>query len=93
MSYQQPIKFVTLEDILGGQCELNPIIYNPLLSKLRNEEILKKITKNEFRVELTDDDVDELTVYDIHHLQDFIDAYIACLRKYGKTITRVKMNY
>lgn len=93
LSYRPQLKFVTLEDIFGGQWEFNYVIYNPVLSKLRNEEIIKKITKNEFGVNLTDDEVDELTTYDRHHLLDFIDAYMACLHKHGKTITREKMYY
>jgi hypothetical protein len=93
MAYAESLKFVTLEDIFGGQYEFNYVIYNPYLSKLRNEEILKKVTKNEFNVILSDDEVDELTAFDRHHLFDFIDAYLTCLRKHGKTPTRTKMSY
>ena len=88
LSYEMQIKFVTLEDILGDQVEFNYVMYNPRLSKLRNEEILKKHTKNVFHITLSDEEVDLLTVYDIHHLQDFIDAYYRVLRKHGKTITK-----
>jgi hypothetical protein len=93
MAYAESLKFVTLEDIFGGQYEFNYVIYNPCLSKLRNEEIIKDVTKNEFNVILSDDETDELTTFDRHHLHDFIDAYLACLRKHGKTVTRIKMTY
>jgi F0F1-type ATP synthase delta subunit len=66
------IKFVCLDDITGHPCQMNHVIYNPLLSKERNEEIIKKVCEEHLRLKLTDEQLDELTVYDENHLNDFI---------------------
>lgn len=79
---REDIRFVTLEDILGGQQGLNWVIYNPILDKIDNEKILRNVTKHVFRITLTEDDVDELTVFDKYHLHDFIEAYRNMLRRY-----------
>ena len=43
---REDIRFVTLEDILGGQQGLNWVIYNPILDKIDNEKILRNVTKH-----------------------------------------------
>ncbi len=82
MSYRQAIYFVTLEEILGGQQGMNWVIYNPSLMKTDNERIMKNVTKRVFRIDLTDDEVDELTIYDKFHLYEFIDAYKDMLNRH-----------
>ncbi len=82
MSYRQAIYFVTLEDILGGQRGMNWVIYNTSLMKIDNERIMKNVTKRVFRIDLTDDEVDELTIYDKFHLYEFIDAYKDMLNRH-----------
>jgi len=66
-------RFVCLDDVVGNPCLMNTVIYNPLLSKERNEEILKKAVKVQLWKDLTDDEVDVLTSYDKYHLDDFIE--------------------
>lgn len=65
-------RFVCLDDIKGFPCLMNVVLYNPLLPKERNEEILKKHAKDYLWLNLTDDQVDELTSYDKNHLNEFI---------------------
>jgi F0F1-type ATP synthase delta subunit len=66
------MKFVCLDDITGHPCQMNHVIYNPVLSKARNEEIIKKVCEEHLRLKLTDEQLDELTVYDENHLDEFI---------------------
>lgn len=82
MSYREAIKFVTIEDILGGQQGMNWVVYNPALSKTDNEKILKSVTKRKFNLTLTDDEVDALTAFDKFHLYEFIEAYREMLKRY-----------
>lgn len=82
MSYQQALKFVTLEEIFGGQYEMNYVIFNPVLSKEQNEHILRSITERVFHITLTDDEVDALTVFTRHELNDFITLYRSTLKQY-----------
>jgi hypothetical protein len=65
-------RFVCLDDITGHPCQMNHVVYNPLLSKERNEEIIKKVCEDHLGIKLTDEQIDELTVYDEHHLDEFI---------------------
>lgn len=81
MSYREALKFVTLEDILGGQEEMNWVVYNPALSKTDNEKILKHVTKLKFDITLTADELDALTIFDKLHLYEFIEAYRETLRR------------
>lgn len=75
-SYKKKLTFVTLEDIFGGQFEMNMVLYNPRLSKEQNERILKHVHMHVFRHHpITDDIVDELTSYDEDHLDEFMEAY------------------
>jgi hypothetical protein len=65
-----------LEDILSGQVEYNYVIYNPMLSKEQNMRILKNAHDETFKHHpITDDDLDELTIFDKNHLEDFITEY------------------
>ena len=74
--YQKRLNFVTLEDILPGQIEYNYVIYNPMLSKEQNMKILKNAHDETFKHHpITDDDLDELTIFDKNHLEDFITEY------------------
>ncbi len=82
MAYMCPIKFVTLEDVYPDVFSLNSVIYNPMLSKERNEEILSSVTHDTFHIDLTDDETDVLTSFDVHHLQDFIDMFTGILKSH-----------
>lgn len=75
MHYQKASdkRFVCLDDITGFPCLMNVVIYNPFLPKERNEEILKKYAKDYLRLNLTTDQVDELTSYDRYQLDEFIE--------------------
>ena len=75
------MKFVCLDDITGHPCQMNHVIYNPVLSKERNEEILKKVCKDHLGLHLTDEQLDELTVYDENHLYEFIMHLLSIYRK------------
>ena len=66
-------RFICIDDITGAPSSMNTVIYNPLLSKERNEEILHKAILSQLWVDLTDDQLDELTSYDKYHLDDFIE--------------------
>jgi hypothetical protein len=74
--YEKMLTFVTMEDIVGGQVNYNDVIYNPNLSKEKNECILRKTHERHFPEKpITDDDLDMLCVYDKQHLNDFVLAY------------------
>lgn len=66
-------RFICIDDITGVPTALNTVIYNPLLSKERNEQILYEACKTQLWVTLTPDQLDELTSYDTYHLNEFID--------------------
>ena len=68
--------FVTMEDILGYQVGMNHVIFNPCLTKERNEEILLRAHNYHFpKKKLTDDQLDELTSFDKFHIKEFIELY------------------
>lgn len=69
------MRFVCLDDITGHPCQMNHVVYNPLLSKERNEQILRKVCEEQLRLKLTDEQLDELTVYDENHLNEFIEHF------------------
>ena len=74
--YDLQLTFVTMEDIFGGQFENNHVVYNPILPKEKRMQILKQAHEYHFKHHpITDDDLDELTVYDNQHLNDFVIAY------------------
>lgn len=66
-------RFVCLDDITCNPCGLNPVIYNPLLSKERNEQILHDTIKTYLWFDLSDEQLDELTTYDRCRLDQFIE--------------------
>ena len=70
----QARRFVCLDDIIGVVHGINPVIYNPLLSKERNEELLLKYSKEYFHRPLTDEELDILTSYS--DLNCFIDKFV-----------------
>lgn len=65
-------RFICIDDITGSPCALNTVIYNPLLSKERNEEILYNAVKTQLWVELTPDELDMLTSYGRYSMNEFI---------------------
>ena len=70
------LSFVTIEDIISCQAGMNHVIFNPCLSKERNEEILLKAHNYRFpKTKLTDEQLDELTSFDKYHVEDFIKLY------------------
>lgn len=75
------MRFVCLDDITGHPCQMNHVIYNPILSKERNEQILDKVCKEHLRLRLTDEQLDELTTYDENHLDEFIEHLRSIYRK------------
>lgn len=80
--YEKQLNFVTLEDVLGGQESLNHVLLNPMLSKEKNEQILRKAHHFHFpKIDITEDDLDRLTSFDKCHLDDFIVAYRELLRR------------
>lgn len=75
-SYNPKYKFVTIEDIVDGPVGLNHVIFNPLLSKERNEEILIKAHRYHFpRTPITEADADKLTAFSKFETVEFIKAY------------------
>ena len=75
-AYNQKYNFVTIEDIVDGPVGLNHVIFNPLLSKERNEQILLKAHRYHFpKTPITEADVDRLTAFSNNETHEFIKAY------------------
>ena len=82
LKYDRALTFVTVEDVIGGQVEFNHVLLNPMLSKEKNEWILKSAHAYHFpNVPISDDEIDILTSFDKDHLDDFIAIYreLLCL--------------
>jgi len=66
-------RFICIDDITGVPTALNTVIYNPLLSKERNEQILYEACKTQLWVTLTPDQLDELTSIPKDNLNLFVE--------------------
>ena len=53
--------FVCLDDVYNGYIDLNPVIWNPTLTKQENEKILKTILNKYFFTHPSKDAMDRLT--------------------------------
>ena len=66
--------FVCIENISDQMELLNYVIYNPNINDVdTSKRILHDSIKIRFGFELTDDQLDVLTKYDVEHLEDFIN--------------------
>lgn len=75
-NYEPMLYFVTMEDILGDQLEMNHVLYNPALPSDRREHIMKIATDYHFpKFHITPEQLDELNVYGVNDLHEFIKAY------------------
>lgn len=64
--------FVCLDDITQHPVEMNPVIYNPGKDTVEfRVDLLFKVVKEYFNIELTSDQLISLTKYDIHQLNEF----------------------
>ena len=77
-------RFVCLSDITGIKRLSDPVLYNPLLSRNCNRELLKKRTKDYLWLDLTNRELNELTLYDSNHLYKFIYRLRSIYLKRGK---------
>lgn len=66
--------FVCLDDITGHMEEMNYVIYNPAKDCLPfRAELLYRTIKEGTGIELTSDQINHLTKYEVHQLNQFID--------------------
>ena len=65
--------FVCMDDVSGQVEEMNYVIYNPLKDAPyeRINKLYERI-KDRFGVELTSEQLDHLTKYDIYQLKEFV---------------------
>ena len=68
------INFVCLDDITGKHVDLNPVVYNPTIKDIdTRKRILFDSIHNNFKIDLTDTDLDRLCHYESDKLYDFIN--------------------
>lgn len=66
--------FVCLDDVTGHPEKLNYVIYNPSKNSLPyRAELLYRTIKEGTEVELTSDQINHLTKYEVHQLHDFVN--------------------
>ena len=75
--------FVCLDDITQhAELEMNPVIYNPTKDTIAYRiELLFKVVKQYFNVELTSDQLIHLTKYESYQLNDFVKELRSILYK------------
>lgn len=69
------INFVCLDDITNTTVEMNTVIYNPKFDKdidIRKKKLFNYIHKN-FKIDLTEEELDRLCLYESDDLYKFID--------------------
>lgn len=69
------INFVCLDDITNTTVEMNTVIYNPKFDKdidIRKKKLFNYIHKN-FKIDLTEEELDRLCHYESDDLYKFID--------------------
>lgn len=67
------LQFVCLDDITGQPEDLNYIIYNPSKDgKCERVSKLYERISERFKVELTSEQLDHLTKYDVYELKKFV---------------------
>ena len=77
--------FVCVDDITGYPVEMNHVIYNPSKdSTAFRTELLYKTIKESFNVELSSDELIELTSYDVYELDTFIERLKNIINKKKK---------
>lgn len=65
--------FVCLDEVTGEVEQLNYVIYNPTKDDVsERKRILHKHIKEALDVELTEEQLEMLTAYDVEHLHEFI---------------------
>ena len=77
--------FVCLDDVSGKIEDMNYVIYNP--SKDAPHERINKLyerVKERFGVELTSDQLNHLTKYDVFELHEFVTELKQIIRAYKK---------
>lgn len=80
-------KFVCLSDcdknhVVG----LNPVIYNPLLSRNFNKYVLSSELNKYYGIQLPETELDDLTKYDKNQLNEFINHFKKILNEKNKYI-------
>ena len=66
--------FVCVDDITGYPVEMNRVIYNPSKDNFSfRVELLFKSIKEAFGIELSSGELMDLCMYDVYHLNDFVD--------------------
>ena len=66
--------------------DLNTVIYNPLLSKEFNKQIISSELEKHYRIHLPDSELDKLTKYDKNHLNAFIEHFRRILDEKSKYV-------
>jgi len=67
-------RFVCLSDITNRLEEYNPVIYNPAKDPIPfRVELLFRTIKEHTGVELTSEQLTDLTKYEIHQLNEFVE--------------------
>lgn len=80
-------KFVCLNDCdKDSMFDLNTVIYNPLLSKEFNKQIIGSELEKNYGIRLPDSELDELTKYDRNHLDAFIEHFRMILNEKSKYV-------
>jgi hypothetical protein len=64
--------FVCIDDISGRVESLNYVIYNPKQDTCERINLLYEKIKERFGVELTSEQLTNLTRYDVNHLPEFV---------------------
>ena len=74
--------FVCLDDISKRMELKNFVIYNPNVDGIaeRSEKLFRHI-RDRFDVALTSEELIELTKYESHQLEEFVEKLIECIRK------------
>ena len=68
------INFVCLDDITEKRVDLNSVVYNPAVKDIdTRKRILFDSIHNNFKIDLTDTDLDRLCHYESDKLYDFIN--------------------
>lgn len=77
--------FVCMDDISGQPEDMNYVVYNPS-NQLPHERInhLYEKIKERFGVELTSDQLDHLTKYDVFELHEFVTELKQIIGAYKK---------
>ena len=80
-------KFVCLSDCdKDVMFDLNTVIYNQLLSKEFNKQIISSELEKHYEIHLPDSELDELTKYDKNHLNAFIEHFRRILNEKSKYV-------